>query len=1265
MKKKFVILNIFILILMSKLVLASQNPVNLEKELITIESYYWFGLEEKGNNEVFLKALNKINLLEKKIKKKEHSEKILFKLQGLKEDIKQQLDMSKDTFYGVFPLSRFFSNNFFSDATAFGTYELFDDYEVMSSNNAIENLISTLEDKEKKQLDVVFTSKPHNYALENEALYLFNKKSQFFVHNQRELNEAFINNKLNQSDIEDFKSGKLNKDYLNALFTYFNTKDLLIISIEKNYSYTNDAFYIVKGSYFKPNLLKPLKIYRNMGFSRDRTYLLNTIMLINLSFFVLSLIIGLYIYSRKPNYNPNLNKNILLILSLSFLISKLSPFFIIPSINSFISVPLPENLALLSFWYLILISIIFLFFPFIVIHILRLKFKSSDFFQLILNNCGIIGIVFSLSIISWFITAFIIFEGSINKIFIFILPSIALCLNFYIMGRAIDKLKLNIKIFCSIILSLSFFISIIALKFNYLYLITFFLFINFLYYKRFFLNIKTPEKIISYSNQKTFWKHPYSNSLDLSEISVNNGIDFTFLKTEDETSAKLCVKQTFTEDVLFIEIECNNENTPFDIINQLLDKKLESKNNDTIEQTVDIISNFIPFNSLINMASSSSGNETSITHILEAASNEFFEKFKNEKNTCIMISGLNYLDQSSNKWLTQIKTSNYKGNINFVLIGKNLPRNLEVHKTIELKDLLKIDLIEYAKNELKTDHELAKKIIDYLDNTDDQTTINDVLFVFQNLKINKFINYDKKWYLHNNIDFEENIFNSKITSIQESINESISNFPEYKDFLIIATCLGYQFNMKVVSNVLNISLIETAKIIEEISIKTGIIENIPNESNKIKFRNRDTLIALNNIFLLNEKLDKIPLIQRTFCYSAAISLKKYKNEFNNEIERIFNLLEKSGANYTEEIILSGLELISNLCILSLFEKANIIINKCLNYIKNYNSFKKESLLNKIIIERHYINLEQLFYEGNSKPKDFKYDFLDDWLEFDNSKNKLIYPIMRTLYNFREYDKLNSFIKNVEKKTDLPKWLYNDINHYKALLQIYYYNDKNKGKDILLKCINDLNNDYDSDTKGVKARIYTSYGNIFPDDIKSKELIYESILIKTQLSDKPGLARSYGSLTRLLVSNKLFSDETLTNANNWLKINLEIKDVFGSIMSRNLLGQVHFNIYKNDNIKKSDLEVSKNFFEDNINMLDNKLDEGSQLQVFTSYADLLEITKYERDQNTYNKLSLKLFALLKEFGEIKNDFFKDKFQKAFVSEFKNIKVAKNEVDKLLN
>ena len=31
-----------------------------------------------------------------------------------------------------------------------------------------------------------------NYALENEALYLFNQNPQFFVHNQKEVNDAFV-----------------------------------------------------------------------------------------------------------------------------------------------------------------------------------------------------------------------------------------------------------------------------------------------------------------------------------------------------------------------------------------------------------------------------------------------------------------------------------------------------------------------------------------------------------------------------------------------------------------------------------------------------------------------------------------------------------------------------------------------------------------------------------------------------------------------------------------------------------------------------------------------------------------------------------------------------------------------------------------------------------------------------------------------------------------------------------------------------------------
>ena len=59
------------------------------------------GLEEKGNYELFLKAFNKIQNLENKLKPRP-SKGIKIKLNGLKEDILQQLDMSSDTLHGVF-----------------------------------------------------------------------------------------------------------------------------------------------------------------------------------------------------------------------------------------------------------------------------------------------------------------------------------------------------------------------------------------------------------------------------------------------------------------------------------------------------------------------------------------------------------------------------------------------------------------------------------------------------------------------------------------------------------------------------------------------------------------------------------------------------------------------------------------------------------------------------------------------------------------------------------------------------------------------------------------------------------------------------------------------------------------------------------------------------------------------------------------------------------------------------------------------------------
>ena len=1255
-------IQIFIFYIFSNIAFSSENIQKFENELNTIESYYWIGLEEKGNYELFLKAFNKIQNLENEIKDQDLPKGIKIKLNGLKEDILQQLDMSSDTLYGVFPLTRFFNNNFLTDANAFGTFELFDDYQVISSNRGVESLIKTLEEKERKQLDVVFTSQPLNYALENEALYLFNQNPQFFVHNQKEVNDAFVKNNLSKAEINNFKSGNYKKNHVEALFESFDTNDLLIVTIEKNKSFMRDAFYVIKGSYYKPDFKKPVKIYRNMGFSRDRSNLLNPIIIINSTLFLFSIFIGIFIYRKKTNYNPNKNLQFASILSLSFIVSRIVPFIILPALNTFITAPDPESLAILSFWYVLLVSLVYLYFPFIIIHSLKIKFKSSNFFQLIFSNSGIIAIVISMSIVSWILTSFIIYEGSISELHSLIIPSILFVLNFYVIGKALDKSKFNVFSYFAIFLVLIFFIVITTLNFQYINLIATFLFANvllaFIFRQKQIQNTSIKE---THTSQN--WIHPFINqNLKLSE-NKDSKLCFTFLKTIDETSAKIYLKQKHVDKFSFLEIECNNENSSFDLVNQLLDKPVNNTSNESIESTIEMITDFVPFSNLLNMAVSQSNQETPLTNVFEAASLEFFEKLKNQKNTCILITGLNYLDNESSKWLNQLKDYNTNQKISFILIGNKLPNHLNIETKVELENLKNDQLIEYIKNQLNANHDLAEKIIQYLDKTDDQTTLDDVEITFENLKQNKLIYLDDIWYLFNNDELDENVFKNQENSLEATINDVLKNNEEYKTFLIISSCLGYQFDLKVLSNATGLSLIETAKKIEEISFNTGIFESLPNPNNKIKFRNRATLNALINIFSLNNDLENIPLTQRTCCFTAATALKNSQNDFALESERIFNLFEKSGYNYIEQIFYSGLDLIGNLCVLNQFERASIIANKCQNYLKNYNGNKYNKLLNDISVEKYFIQFEKVFHSG-LKDNGSITNLLDNWFDLDNYKIKLIYPAMRTLYNTREYPKLVKFIKDLKQEKELPDWLVYDIDHYSALVEIYYNQNKELGKKLLLKCINKLKDQKDDDHLAVSSRIFTSFGNNYPKEKITESLIIKSIEIKEMLSDKPGLARSYGSLTRMYFEKEPTSTKVLESCNNWLKLNKELNDVFGIIMSKNYMGKIYFNLHKLNNSNKNNLDKSKKCYFENIKYIKQNIDDGSKIQIFTSYADLMEIAKYEKDEKSYSDYSEELFSLIKNFGKIENKFFKNIFEKAFISTFKKSFIPKNKIKEIL-
>ena len=108
---------------------------------------------------------------------------------------------------------------------------------------------------------------------------------------------------------------------------------------------------------------------------------------------------------------------------------------------------------------------------------------------------------------------------------------------------------------------------------------------------------------------------------------------------------------------------------------------------------------------------------------------------------------MNYLDKESLKWLRQIKNYNTNLNINFIFIGTKLLSNLNFNNTFTFEHLLPEDLLNYLKQELNSDPVLAEKIIEYLNETDDQTTLNDIELIFQNLQRSNSIYLDTQWHL--------------------------------------------------------------------------------------------------------------------------------------------------------------------------------------------------------------------------------------------------------------------------------------------------------------------------------------------------------------------------------------------------------------------------------------------------------------------------------------------------------------------------------------
>ncbi|MCB9873191.1 MAG: AAA family ATPase [Planctomycetaceae bacterium] len=322
----------------------------IDRQILHAETYYWFGMAEQGNMTAFRKGLWHLSQAEEQLAavslSTDDKERYASRIEGLRVDLDEQIEIAHDTLFGVFPLMRFITQTLFAEATTLDTFEVIDDPTVMASTFAAKNLALTTitEWKQRHQLDVAFTSVPHNPQLENEALYVFNSHPKFFVHNLREVTDA-----LSAEQLRAFQAGEVTPAIKRRLLEAFGISDLLVVLVRENDVVDGDYFYVLEGEIYGSAADTPTQNFAVMGFSRDRNRWFTLIIMINV-FLVACAYLAFWLQSRIRRRAAVRSRawSFVVLPLLAFTVGRVTPWFVGPLLKS-IS-PVPETLAIVSFW---------------------------------------------------------------------------------------------------------------------------------------------------------------------------------------------------------------------------------------------------------------------------------------------------------------------------------------------------------------------------------------------------------------------------------------------------------------------------------------------------------------------------------------------------------------------------------------------------------------------------------------------------------------------------------------------------------------------------------------------------------------------------------------------------------------------------------------------------------------------------------------------------------------------------------------------------
>ena len=833
------------------------NEINVSH----LETLYWIALEENGDMRSFHVAEDMIKSLLDQEELDDYDRDYILTLQS---EINIQRDLASDTFAGLFPLVRFLNKMILLDAGAYLSYELVDDPDVIAVCNGAKKIIDKLNENLKNlpQMEIVIYSTPENQALENELLYIFNQDTRFLICPRQSLKKY-----LNQNEIAILKSDKADQKILKKIITQNEDKALLLIHIDLKDKYEDIYFFTIKASLYQEKanqVYNEITVFKNT-LTRDRRKNFRYIMYLFLTGLLLSLI-----FNIKKRYKIYKSFSWVLIIYCSTIISSfVLTFFWVRYM------PLMENLAKLSVWWIIIHGLLITIIPIILVNIIYNRIKRViGILRINLSNTYI-PLSFGLSF--YYMHLFLIYNNYFPWYILLIpIPLITISV-FFLNGLTQGYKQINFAI--GFILSM--FVSIIYLSnsqtliliYTISSLLTYFLF-------EFFKKIITKsQKHLDVENKRNtelctledLLEHivyprfyEFINCGELNELTksiLTSDYDLIFIygnqgvgksRLGDEIINRIKENNQFQK-IEILSAICNNDENNISIqpLTELFGEYINLSllnNNDKIYTPVlnDIVNSLVPLSSFISSEATEQNDEVNIAEIRNSIITAIHKICKRNDKVILYIDNSQWLSQPSLKVLDELmlETAKYK-NLKIILISDNNNFysffNKFKIKLIQIEPHKLVDISSFLVSSFNIEKNIAKEIAEHIGFNDTDDNNNGQLhFILNTLKnlINRNVfvfNYEKLYFT-----FNEN-YNINLLPIPDSFYKSVIIQLSHLDreeikIMKCAACLGKDVNIKILEIVLKMKRRDLIQYLDSIEEKTGLVVDKKEADNYYHFK---------------------------------------------------------------------------------------------------------------------------------------------------------------------------------------------------------------------------------------------------------------------------------------------------------------------------------------------------------------------------------------------------------------------------------------------